>query len=543
MSDPNNIPAPPMPAVPPPAGDVPTVPPAAAAPPPVTVPTPPAAPVPPPVAASAAVPPAATPPPGSHAGANARIKRWSLWLALATIVVGAVLAIIWLLTGTSGGVIGRAFLTLAVLVGFAFSVLGEVSFIDRRHPVVTLIRLLILTATVGSALWLIWGTDHGWWHYEDGWSKLLGWFGVVASLQAAGALVSLAGWWVTTRSPHRAWSATMLIGSVLALGAFVMLAIPCTFQELRPGEFYWRLVAAFGIAAVACVIVPLTAVAMTRPKARRPPATAAEGTSWAEAAGYAATPTAGAPSTVPVPPGYPPIAAAPATHSALSVVGFVFAIVFAPVGLVISIVAAVDARRHGRQSGFAIAGIVIAAVITAFWALIIGSAIAASVQSQIDQEARTDADAAATVQISSVIETAAPGYADADVRVDSGYATIRLVTDPEDVTVHDYASIVTAIAEAYQDQETVSRAQPLWSFTIQACLDDELGTCGDAIPAAETLQLRDGWKGIASGSGYYYYYAEDFASIAALSVPPVGTPLQDEDDVPSPSPSVPALQD
>jgi len=329
----------------------------------------------------------------------------------------------------------------------------------------------------------------------------------------------------------------MLIGSVLALGAFVMLAIPCTFQELRPDDFYWRLVAAFGIAAVACVIVPLTAVAMTRPKARRPPATAAEGT-WSEAPGAVAE----YPTTVPVPPGYSPAVAAQAPSSPLSVVGFIFSILFAPVGLVLSIVALAHARRDHRQSGFAVAGIVIGGIITAFWVLVIAGGIAAAVQQQARDQARDEADAAATTRLSSIVAEASPAYADAEVSVSSGYATIRLVADPEDVEVHDYAAIVHAIAAAYRDQDTDSRAMPLWSFSIEACLDGERSGCYESIPAAETLESMPLWHALSGSVGYYY--SDSFAEIAELPVPAAGTPVRggDEPASPSPSPSVPALQ-
>ncbi|MFB8189731.1 DUF4190 domain-containing protein [Microbacterium sp. NPDC055988] len=55
----------------------------------------------------------------------------------------------------------------------------------------------------------------------------------------------------------------------------------------------------------------------------------------------------------------------------LSIVGFVLAFVVAPVGLIISIVAAVKLGKSGQPKGFAIAGIIVGALITIFWVILL----------------------------------------------------------------------------------------------------------------------------------------------------------------------------
>lgn len=55
----------------------------------------------------------------------------------------------------------------------------------------------------------------------------------------------------------------------------------------------------------------------------------------------------------------------------LSIVGLVLAVVAAPIGLVISIVAAVKLGRAGQPKGLAIAGIIVGAIITIFWIIAI----------------------------------------------------------------------------------------------------------------------------------------------------------------------------
>ena len=61
----------------------------------------------------------------------------------------------------------------------------------------------------------------------------------------------------------------------------------------------------------------------------------------------------------------------------LSIVGLVLAFVAAPVGLIISIVAAVKLGKAGAPKGLAIAGIIVGAVITLLW--IIGIILFATV--------------------------------------------------------------------------------------------------------------------------------------------------------------------
>jgi len=55
----------------------------------------------------------------------------------------------------------------------------------------------------------------------------------------------------------------------------------------------------------------------------------------------------------------------------LSIVGLILAIVVAPVGLVISIVAAVKLGKAGQPKGLAIAGIIVGALITIFWIVVL----------------------------------------------------------------------------------------------------------------------------------------------------------------------------
>lgn len=91
--------------------------------------------------------------------------------------------------------------------------------------------------------------------------------------------------------------------------------------------------------------------------------------SWdGAAAGYPSAP-AHDPAAYPVAgPGY----AVPQTSppgQVLGIVGFVLSFIVAPIGLILSIIAAVKLSRAGASKGLAVAGIIIGALITALWVI------------------------------------------------------------------------------------------------------------------------------------------------------------------------------
>lgn len=103
------------------------------------------------------------------------------------------------------------------------------------------------------------------------------------------------------------------------------------------------------------------------------PAPPAQGYPAPGAADYAAPPAEGYPA-----PGYPaqgaPAYAQPTPTPpgrVLAIVGLVLAFLVAPVGLIISIVAAVKLGKAGQPKGLAIAGIIVGALITIFWIILV----------------------------------------------------------------------------------------------------------------------------------------------------------------------------
>lgn len=92
---------------------------------------------------------------------------------------------------------------------------------------------------------------------------------------------------------------------------------------------------------------------MTNPPPYPEQPTPGSGAPAAPGGGYPAAPAPAYSQPTPTPPG-----------RVLSIVGLVLALLMAPVGLVISIVAAVKLGKAGQPKGLAIAGIIVGAIIT-----------------------------------------------------------------------------------------------------------------------------------------------------------------------------------
>ncbi|MGH3688723.1 MAG: DUF4190 domain-containing protein [Microbacterium sp.] len=105
---------------------------------------------------------------------------------------------------------------------------------------------------------------------------------------------------------------------------------------------------------------PPAPAASTPDPAWNPAQNAAQNAAGYPAAGYPAPGAPVYPQPQPTPPG-----------RVLSIVGLVLAFLVAPVGLIISIVAAVKLGKAKQPKGLAIAGIIVGALVTIFWIIVV----------------------------------------------------------------------------------------------------------------------------------------------------------------------------
>jgi hypothetical protein len=209
-----------------------------------------------------------------------RLIRGAIWIAIGALIAAAVICVIWVLVGDQNGIIGKAFLTVLLLAGFAGVVLLDASLAPRRPDWFVLASMAswVVVLLVGAVkIWLDAAPD-GWsdsgyssYGYEgEGIERFFEFLLVVAVLQLA--LLHLRLFWraharyVTTFTRAIAIATTVFLLALVAMLVF-FLTFPDSFDY---EELYWRIVVSFAIlAAVGTTLLPLLN-ALFAPKRPRP---------------------------------------------------------------------------------------------------------------------------------------------------------------------------------------------------------------------------------------------------------------------------------
>ncbi|GAA4478778.1 hypothetical protein [Microbacterium panaciterrae] len=182
--------------------------------------------------------------------------RGALWIAISALIAAALVCVVWVLIGDQQGLIGRAFLTIVLLAGFAGIAILEAGLAPNRADWVSLLSMIswIIALLVGAVkIWLPDDSaDFG--AVERFFQLLL----VVGVLQLALLHVRLfqraAARHVTTLTRVIVYATFVFLGLLVALLVF-FLTFPHTF-EYR--DLYWRIVVALTIlAAVGTMLIPL----------------------------------------------------------------------------------------------------------------------------------------------------------------------------------------------------------------------------------------------------------------------------------------------
>ncbi|WEK62271.1 MAG: hypothetical protein P0Y60_05815 [Candidatus Microbacterium colombiense] len=202
--------------------------------------------------------------------------RGAIWIAIGALIAAALVCVVWVLIGDQDGLIGRAFLTILLLAGFAGIAILEASLAPNRPDWLALASMVtwIVALLVGAVK--IWLPDD---QYFGGAERFFQLILVVGILQLALLHVRL---FTPAAQRHvTTFTRVIFILTVVFLGALVGLLIffltfPHTFDY---SELYWRIVVALTIlAAVGTTLIPLLN-ALFAPK-RPAPAAAAAAPSW-----------------------------------------------------------------------------------------------------------------------------------------------------------------------------------------------------------------------------------------------------------------------
>ena len=245
-----------------------------------------------------------------------KILRATIWVAIGALIAAALVCVVWVLIGDSNGIVGKAFLTILLLAGFAGVSIAESNMAQNRPTWLALTSILLVGA------FLIWMPTSG--YFGAGAERVFKF--IVIALIIQGALLH-ARLFLKAFQRHQTTFTSIVtyvtIGLVVIL--MVMLVLPLMTDEFvtyRP--LYWRVVVALAIlSAVGTALLPLVN-ALFAPKRPRPHSAAPYGAAPYTAApygsaAYGAAPYGSAPLSAAPPAAPAPAPAAPAQPAAAPV--------------------------------------------------------------------------------------------------------------------------------------------------------------------------------------------------------------------------------
>lgn len=222
------------------------------------------------------------------------LMRSALWVAIGALILAAIVCVVWVLIGPDNGIIGRAFLTILLLAGFAGVAILDAQLAPRRPSWLVLASMVVWIVILLDGAFLIWMPFDDY-YFGGGFGRFVAFILIVGVLQLGLLHVRLYlnsyRRYVTGFTSAIAWTTIALL-AVLAL----MLVLALTLYEFIDfGELYWRIVVAITIlAAVGTALLPLIN-ALFAPKKPAPAPVA-----YAYGYGYAGAPYPGS-----QPQGYP----------------------------------------------------------------------------------------------------------------------------------------------------------------------------------------------------------------------------------------------
>ncbi|MEV8271980.1 DUF2304 domain-containing protein [Microbacterium sp. NPDC077184] len=245
------------------------------------------------------------------------LLRAAIWVAIGALIAAALVCVVWVLIGEQNGIVGRAFLTILLLAGFAGVAILDAHLAPRRPAWFALASMAtwIVTLLIGAVM--IWMPERYSW---SGVGRFLQFLFIVLILQLALLHVRLylkALERYVTRFTQIVAFTTIGLVALLA----VLLIIPLMLSEwVDFADIYWRIVVATAIlGAVGTALLPLVNALFAPRRPRRVAAAPAPGYPGGPAygAGFGAPGGYGAPAAGAAYAGAPSAPAAPSFSAQL----------------------------------------------------------------------------------------------------------------------------------------------------------------------------------------------------------------------------------
>lgn len=186
------------------------------------------------------------------------LLRAAIWVAIGALIAAAIVCVVWVLVGGQNGIVGRAFLTILLLVGFAGVAILDAHLAPRRPAWFALASMAswIIALLLGAVM--IWMPERYAWL---GVSRFIQFLLIVLILQLV--LLHVRLYMKALQRYDTTFTRTVAIVTIaLVVGLAALLIIPLAFGEwLFLADLYWRIVVAVAIlAAVGTALVPLVNV-------------------------------------------------------------------------------------------------------------------------------------------------------------------------------------------------------------------------------------------------------------------------------------------
>ena len=209
-------------------------------------------------------------PPSTRPSGPSLLKS-AVWVAIGALIAAAIVCVIWVLVGPQNEIIGRAFLTILLLAGFAGAAIFDAQVAPRRpswYVLASMVGWVVILLAGAFKIWLPSEYDY----LGVGFARFVEFVAIVLVVRLALLHISL-----YLRSYHRNvttfTSVIAVVTVALVVVLTVMLLIPLTFTRVYDyPELYWRFVVAVTIlAAVGTALLPLIN-ALNSPRVANPPA-------------------------------------------------------------------------------------------------------------------------------------------------------------------------------------------------------------------------------------------------------------------------------
>lgn len=203
---------------------------------------------------------------------SSKILRSAIWVAIGALIAAAIVCVIWVLVGDANGMVGKAFMTILLLAGFAGVSIMEANLAPRRPAWFALASMVTWVLVLLLGAFLIWMPEGGG-YFVSGAERFFKFLLITLILQAALLHVRL------FTKAHQRYETTFTsivtyVTIALVVILTIMLIVPIMIEEYVDFQpIYWRVVVALAIlAAVGTALVPLVN-ALFAPKRPRPAVT------------------------------------------------------------------------------------------------------------------------------------------------------------------------------------------------------------------------------------------------------------------------------